>query len=183
MSDAILQKATTRIASISWLNTSFLRDSKANRLEIDFPGEDTDCQGFSDWVFQLFEPYLGECFVSNRGEWGDFCLALDPDFQAIAPAAYQYTASLTKHYAEMLQASAIEPDYADDCTCQDWKTFLDLTVACVVDQLALYGPVIYSPALGIAFYYHYSFSIGFFYTDESPVASRIIAQAHTSPSK
>ena len=176
MSSAILQKTTTHIASIRWLNTSFLRDSQAHRLEIDSPGEDTDCQGFSDWIFQLFEPYLGECFISNRGEWGDFCLWLDPDWESTNPSGYKHSASLIEGYQSMLTASLIEDAYAGDCTCTDWKVFLDLTVACVVDKLALYSPIIYSPALGIAFYYHYSYSIGFFYTDESPVASLILSQ-------
>ena len=169
-----LQKKESQKFPFSWVRLEYLPDSEGSKREIYLTKENLSFTDLVDMFHYLFKDFEDELLIYNFS-WWDFCLdTWNPNTNE-----YDYTNKSfeTQQYLNMLIDSNIEIGYAKSCKCLDWNYFLPIILNCIIKNIAPYSPIFYSKNKNFFFYFHSTFSIGFYYKEESEFVDRILDSA------
>jgi hypothetical protein len=160
-----------------WLNFESLTDSDGFKFEVYFEETDDLVSQSISYFYLLFGNVQSEILIQDFKpgcKWGDFCL----DTWNFHEDTYDYSADNKKEptasYLAMIGNSGIEPEYIGFCQCLDWDKFLQVTLQCVMEHVAVYSMNFYIPSKRIMFYFHHTGSIGVYYKELNEAIKDII---------
>lgn len=160
-----------------WLNEEDLSDNQCLKYEIYIPEPKDIQQELIDLFYTLFDIDKDQLVIGNRGKWGDFCL----DTWNQETGEYDYSLSNksfeTIRYLSMLSDSNVEAEYSGYSICQNWDSFLSLTLSCVLSHIAPYSHLFYNPSKEYVFYFHHTGSIGIFFPNNNIHSNRFRGKA------
>lgn len=173
MNSHILTRLENQDLPLNWVNLDFLPDSKGQKIEIYLTNQQESIPELIMMFYLLFGEVKDNIKIYNSS-WWDFCL----DTWNHDEDAYDYTLERksieSKNYLKLLQKSEIEKDYGGTCACNNWDGFLSIILPCILNHQAPFSPIFYDEKNDFIFYFHHTFSIGFYYRYENDIVQNIL---------
>jgi hypothetical protein len=173
----MLRKSSIDKEAIEWINHEYYPSSEGVKNEIYLRDGIRTIDSMINLFFHLFGEHLGKLTIgqySLEAEWGHFCLDTW-DFENDIP---NYNLENKSHeslnYLNLLLDSKIEFGYTGFCHCDDWDPFLRIILKCIVTHSAPYSPLFYNDQDGYFFYFHHTYSLGFYYKRQNKTVSEIL---------
>lgn len=167
----MLYKVNDSSIPFNWENKEFLPHSDANRLEVYLT--DPSIDNLKIMFYHLFGSKKEQLLIYDTS-WGDFTL----DTWNPNDDTYNYSNSdkstQTIAYLNMLKISGVEYDYKGICKSSDWDNYLDITLKCILSHVAPFGHKIYNKEAEYFFYFHHTYSIGYYYKNQNTTVNRIL---------
>lgn len=168
----------TDFQPFDWLDFEMLTNSDGYKFEI-YPSNSNSSENLFSIFVKLFGRYSDELIIGQfaDAEWGDYCI----DTWDLENEKYDYSpvgkSAQTSRYLKLLSDNEIEPSYKGYCKTFDWDTVLPVFLECVLNHVANYSIMIYSPSNEFVFYFHHTNSVGVYYRDSNKAISDIVSSA------
>lgn len=173
----VLEKIGVKTFPLDWVDLDFYPNSVGKKREIYLYENKVSVCNLIELFYSLFDDIKDEIFVFDSS-WWKYCL----DSWNTNTNKFNFdinNKSLeSKKYLSLLNESEIEIHYSGSCKCHDWSKFLDVSLRCLIDKIAPYSHIFYCKKYDFFFYFHHTFSIGFYYKSENIAIKKIIQRAN-----
>lgn len=174
----ILEKKECGNVPFKWIDLDDLRESNGYRLE-GYLNSNYTIEHLILMFYDLFGACKNDLVIYESG-WGDFCL----DTWNVHNDTYDYSlenkTAESKEYILMLQESNIAPNYVGCCSCNNWDKYLYTTLNCILNHVAPYGQKIFHLNAEFFFYFHHSYSMGFYFKEKNAIIDNILKKLNNS---
>lgn len=165
-----------------WVVHDDLRASAANRLEIYAESDDDyhfDLLALVEKVVRHFDAPL---HIYSSYWWLE-CL----DVWNVEDNTYEFDRKSlsiqTRAYLALLSLSGVKVDFKGLCLCNDSRLVSQIIFECVRFHVIPFCPKYLIPSKGILYYMHHTYSIGFYYKDDTEEVRALLNEIEADSSK
>jgi hypothetical protein len=172
----MLEKINVEMAPFSWVDYEYYPNSAGNRKEIYNNTSPKNIKNLIVTFRDLFNENLSNLIIGQPNvdmEWGQFCIETWNIENDSIDYSFENKSIETIAYLNLLLESGIEFNYKGLCKCKDWDNLLTVVLPCIVNHKAPYSLLFYDIKNNYFFYFHHSFSIGFYYKEKNQAVINI----------